>query len=187
MSCHIDFNPFPVLQTARLVLRGPAIADAQDIFELRSDPEVMQYMPFPIARKLADVEGLIRMMQGFQERNERLNWVIEWKETGKVIGQIGYVNILADHERAELGYALNRAWHRKGLMREALLAILRYGFDVMNCHSVFAITDAQNDASGALLMNAGFTKEGHFREDFLFNGVFRDSVHFGLLRKEFMG
>jgi ribosomal-protein-alanine N-acetyltransferase len=185
MSLVVDFKPFPVLETSRLLLREPQPEDAADIFELRSDPEVMQYIPFPIARTVADAEGLLNMMHGFQQRNERVNWVIEWKETGKVVGQIGYVNIFPEHERAEVGYALNRSWHRMGIMREALQAVLRYGFDVMKCHSIFAITDALNYASSALLKGVGFMQEGFFREDFLVKGVFRNSVYYGILKRDF--
>src|SRR6478609_4255701 len=102
MSCIVEFNPFPILETPRLRLRAPEMRDAADIFELRSDPEVMKYIPRPMAKTVADVEELLLQIQGFAERNERVNWAVEWKETGKVLGLIGYVNINPDHERAEV-------------------------------------------------------------------------------------
>lgn len=186
MSSVVEFTPFPILETSRLILRAPEMSDAADIFELRSDPEVMKYIPRPLAKTPADVEELLQQIQGFTERNERINWALEWKETGKVLGLIGYVNIYPEHERAEVGYALNRSWHRQGIMREALQAVLHYGFEQMQLHSILAITDAQNTASGRLLMEVGFRQEGSFREDFQFNGVFRDSNYYGLLRREFV-
>lgn len=179
-----SFNPFPVLTTPRLNLRRVTVADAADIFEMRSDSQVMQYIPRPLAQSIEDVESLIRMIDEFVEKNERINWAIEWKETGKVIGMVGYVNLKPEHNRAEVGYSLTRAWHRKGIMREALQEVLRYGFETMQLHSVEAITDAENVASGRLLLDVGFRQEAHFIEDFHYNGQFRNSIHYGLLQRE---
>jgi ribosomal-protein-alanine N-acetyltransferase len=124
------------------------------------------------------------MLDQFVESNERINWAIEWKESGKVVGMIGYVNLKPEHGRGEVGYALTRAWHRQGIMREALTAVLKYGFEQMDLHSVEAIIDAENIASGNLLASVGFRQEAHFLEDFFFNGAYRNSIHFGLLRAE---
>lgn len=170
MSIVAEFSPFPVLETPRLILRAPEMRDAADIFEFRSDPEVMKYIPKPLATSVADVEELLVMIQGFVDRNERINWVIELKETGKVLGLIGYPNIFPDHDRAEVGYTLNGSWHRQGIMREALAVVLRYGFERMQLHSILAVTDEQNIASSSLLTAVGFRHEGCLREDFCFQG-----------------
>ena len=180
------FQPFPILHTPRLLLRQPRAEDAADLYLLRSDPEVMRYIPRPMATSVEDVVALLEMMAGFLEKNERINWAMEWRETGEVIGMLGYVNIKAEHHRAEVGYALARSWHRRGIMREALAAVLRYGYEEMGLHSVEAIVDADNEASLRLLENIGFRQEAFFREDFLWQGVFRNSVHFGQLRSEWM-
>jgi len=179
-----NFNPFPVIHTSRLILRRPLPTDAVDLLEMRSDPEVMQYIPRPLATCEDDVRELINMLDGFTEKNERINWAIEWKSTGKVLGLIGYVNIKPEHYRAEVGYSLTRAWHRRGIMREALSAVLEYGFGDMKLHTVEAIIDAENAASGKLLEDAGFIREAFFREDFFHNGRFRNSVHYGLLQPD---
>jgi ribosomal-protein-alanine N-acetyltransferase len=179
-----SFTPFPVIHTDRLILRKPEARDAEGLYGMRSDPEVMQYIPRPLATCVADVEALIAMLNEFVDKNERINWLIEWKETGEAIGLAGYVNIKPDHHRAEVGYSLHRAWHRKGIMREALRAITDYGFEVMNLNTIEAIIDEQNEASGKLLEDAGYRKEAHFIEDFQHNGVYRNSIHYGLLRSE---
>ena len=179
------FHPFPRPETERLSLRRLTVADAADVFLMRSDPEVMQYIPRPLATTVADAAELIDKLNGFADQGVAINWAVEWKETGTVIGIIGYVHIKTDHHRAEVGYSLTRSWHRKGIMREALQRVLQYGFQDMKLHSIEAITDADNQASGALLLAAGFRQEAFFREDFLYNGVFRDSIHYGLLKTEF--
>ena len=180
----LSFLPFPELETPRLILRRTLVQDASDIFEMRSDPEVMKYIPRAIAKTEEDAHALIQLIDDFIEKGERINWAIQMKESGKVLGLIGYVNILPDHQRAEVGYSINRSWHRKGIATEALGAVLNFGFEKMKMHSVNAIVDAENIASGKLLENVGFRKEAYFLEDFLWDGKFRNSVHYGLLKRE---
>lgn len=182
----MNFHPFPILQTERLLLRHISKADAEDIFVFRSDSEVMRYIPRPVAKSIEDVYPLVALLDEFLDKGERVNWGIELKETKKIVGMIGFVNIKPEHFRAEVGYVLASQYHRKGIMFEALEAIVAYGFDKLNLHSVEAIVDADNEASNKLLLKFGFLKEAYFREDFYHNTSFRNSVHFGLLKNEFI-
>lgn len=181
----MNFNPFPVLETERLLLRQIITSDAEDIFIIRSDANVMRYIPRPIAHTIEDVFPLIEMIEDFLTKGERINWAIELKSTGKLIGMIGYVNIKEQHFRAEVGYALAAAHHRNGYMLEALKRIVQFGFEDMNLHSIEAIVDADNVASNSLLKHAGFVKEAYFREDFYHNTSFRNSIHYGFLKSDF--
>lgn len=180
----MTFTPFPTLETERLLLRKLRSEDAADVFIMRSDPLVMQYIPRPLAITVEDAAAVIQMMSDFLEKGEKINWGITLKPTDKVVGMIGYVNFMPEHFRAEVGYSLARTWHRQGIMREALLAVLKYGFEQMNLHSIEAITDADNSASGSLLLSTGFVQEAFFTEDFYYNGQFRNSIHYGLLRSK---
>lgn len=183
----VSFAPFPVLITPRLILRRPVESDVEGIFAMRSDPDVMRFIPRPLARNHEDVLELLRMIEDFVQRNERINWAMELRSAQQVVGLIGFVNIQPEHHRAEIGYSLRRSHHRQGLMREALNAVLDYGFGTMNLHTVSAIIDEENVASGALLDQTGFRREARFAEDFLHENAFRNSVHFGMLRREWMG
>ncbi len=187
MSFSAVFTPFPELQTARLALRRVTNADAADLLIMRSDPEVMRYIPRALARTEADVLTILDAIADKLDRGEGINWGITWKGSDTVIGMIGFVRTKPEHRRAEIGYSLSRAWHRQGIMREALAGVVQWGFEVMGLHSIEAIIDAENGASAALLEQSGFRREACFVEDFLHNGVFRNSVHYGLLRREWAG
>lgn len=67
-------------------------------------------------------------------------------------------------------------------MREAMKAVLNYGFDVMRLHSVEAIMDPANTASAHVAERNHFGKEGHFKENEFWNGAFLDTVFYSLLR-----
>ena len=69
-------------------------------------------------------------------------------------------------------------------MREALNAVVGFGFSSLRLHTIEAIIDAENVASGKLLEDTGFRQEAYFREDFFHNGHFRNSIHYGLLQAD---
>src|SRR3954464_4258636 len=87
----MTFTPFPILKTDRLLLRQLCTDDTADVFIMRSDPEVMKYIPRPLAITLDDAAAVIQMVNDFIEKGEKINWAITAKSTGKVIDMIGYV------------------------------------------------------------------------------------------------
>ena len=93
---------------------------------------------------------------------------------------------MEQHRRAEIGYTLVLEHFGKGLMSEALAAILLYGFEEMKLHSVEANLDPDNTKSAQLLTKNGFVKEGHSRENYFYNGKFTDTGSYGLLRSEWV-
>ena len=86
-----------------------------------------------------------------------------------------------EHYRSEIGYALNPLFQGKGIMQEAMQAIIQYGFEIMKLHSVEANVNPANEASMRLLEKNGFVKEAYFRENYYFDGKFLDSVIYSLL------
>lgn len=108
------------------------------------------------------------------------------KETGKTLGRGGFHNWYFDHRRAELGYALfDEKEYGKGYMGEAVKAIIRYGFEVMNLNRMEASTSPNNAASQAILKRNGFQQEGFMRQHYCRDGIVEDSVMFSLLKEEY--
>lgn len=179
---NINFNPFPVLETERLVLRNVEHRDVQEVFEIRSNADTMQYIPRPLAKTLDDAMGVINMMRGFTERNERINWAITEKGSDKLMGIIGYPNIRQDSHRGEIGYVMHHDYRRKGFLYEAFIASLNYGFDVMNLHSIEAIIRPENAASIAVVEKAGFVREAYFKDYIYHNGRYWDEIIYSLIK-----
>jgi ribosomal-protein-alanine N-acetyltransferase len=86
-----------------------------------------------------------------------------------------------EHDRAEVGYMLHPDFRKKGIMQEALTAIIEYGFTQMNLHSIEAVIDPRNKASETILVRNNFVKEAHFKENYFFDGAYLDSAHYSLL------
>ncbi|MES2591469.1 MAG: GNAT family N-acetyltransferase [Bacteroidota bacterium] len=179
----MNFNPFPVLETERLILRNLRMDDKQEVFQIRSNPATMQYIPRPLAKTVDDVVSVIEMITGFTARNERINWAVTEKGVDKLIGIIGYVNIKPESLRAEVGYVLHEDNTQKGIAYEALQEVLHYGFDSMDLHSVEAIIRPENTGSIKLIEKAGFVREGYFKDYIFHNGKFWDETVYSMIKQ----
>ncbi len=177
----LQFSPFPRLVTERLVLRQLRVSDAEEMLYLRSNPGLMRYIPRPLAQSLDEAVRLIEMYNGFLEKNEGINWAITEKGKDVLIGAVGFVHFKPEHHRGEVGYLLHDAFHGKGMMTEALQAVLDYGFHTLKLHSVEAVIDPENIASEKVLQKLRFIKEAHFRESGLYEGQWLDAVVYSLL------
>lgn len=178
----INFHPFPILETERLVLRNLRENDVQEMLDIRGNPVTMQYISRPLAKNLDDAAGVIKMITGFTERNERINWAITEKGADKFIGMVGYVTFKPESYRAEVGYVMNDKYLRRGICYEALQAVLDYGFHTMKLHSIEAIVRPENIPSIQLLEKAGFVREGYFRDYIFHHDGFRDAIIYSLLK-----
>lgn len=184
------FNPFPTLTTQHFTLRAISIEDAPAIYAMRSNSDIMRYIPIPLAQHLTDAEQLIHNFQTGIANGTSINWGITHTSSSpqaELIGIIGFVRINIPHYRAEIGYIISQKMWNKGVISEVMPVVLRYGFEIMQLHSIVAIIDPNNIASQRVLQKAGFVQEAHFKEDCYFEGRFLDSVHFSLLQNTVIG
>jgi [ribosomal protein S5]-alanine N-acetyltransferase len=180
---NFSFLPFQNLESERLLLRQITPDDVNEMFAIRSNEEVMKYIPRPLCKTPQDVLELIAMMQTKLETNEGCNWGITLKGNDKLVGFIGHYNIKWEHFRSEIGYMLTPAYHSKGIATEAIKLLIDFGFNQMNMHSLEAILDPENIASARVLEKNGFVKEAHLKENGFFNGRFLDMAIYSLLKK----
>jgi len=179
------FEKFPVLETERLRLRQIQMKDAEGLFRFRSDPEAMKYMARPLQTDIAETEVMImNSIESFAAR-ESLYWVIALKDSDEHIGSAGYWRLKKEYLRAEIGYQLLPEYQGRGYMAEALKAVISFGFDEFNLHSIEADTDPRNTASIKVLEKFGFIREAHFKENVYFEGEFIDSFIYTLFKDAF--
>ena len=178
----LNFSPFPIIETERLLLRSLTMDDAATFFFLRTNEKVIEHFnrapdESPEATK-AKMEEILQM----QEKNEGILWVIAFKhKPAEMIGNIGYWRMTKEHYRAEIGYLLSPDHWKKGIMKEVLNAVVDYAFTTMKLHSIEANINPDNVASGALLESCGFIKEAYHKENYYYNGVFYDSIIYSKL------
>lgn len=181
----INFHPFRNLETERLLLRRLNNNDAEEVLALRGNPQTMKYIPRPLAKSIEDALEHIAMIEEKIINNTGINWGITIKGNPKIIGIIGHYKISPENHRAEIGYMSFPEFNGKGYMTEAIKAVVNYGFEELNLHSIEAIIDPENIASERVLQKNGFVKEAHILENEFWEGKFWDTVIYSLLRKNF--
>ncbi|HLF47240.1 MAG TPA: GNAT family protein [Chitinophagaceae bacterium] len=178
-----NFIPFPELETDRLLLRRMNMADAPEMFFLRSDESVLKYIGKEPAKTIHEAEAFIEKIDAGIVSGISIMWAITLKENPeKMIGTICYWNMQPEHFRSEIGFLLHPDHWRKGIMKEAISKILDYGFSTIKLHSIEARVHVDNKASASVLEFCGFKKEGLLKEDFYFNGEFLDTLIFSRLQ-----
>ena len=170
------------LRTPRLTLRPLAAPDADALFAVFSDPQVMRYWSTPPWTTPDQAQAFIERDRSGFESGAHLRLGIERTDDGALLGQCTLFGIQPASRRAEVGYSLGRPHWGRGYVNEALRALLGYGFGQLNLNRVEADIDPRNTASEKVLQRLGFLKEGHLRERWIVAGEVSDSALYGLLR-----
>jgi len=184
MTIDSTFTRFPYLTTKRLRLRQIQPDDAEALFAILSDQQVMELYGHEPHQSLAETQALIKQIHTRYIRREGIRWGITLGKEDRIIGSCSFHHLDPDFHRAETGYELEQASWGKGIMTEAMSAVLTYGFTEMGLHRIEAIIDMANERSKALLLKLGFTYEGNLRQRYYFKGRFEDEHYFGLLKDE---
>lgn len=163
----MNFPPFTDLTTKRLLLRELQPDDAEEIFQLRSDEKVNALIDRKTATSIDEAYQFINNIANAQNKNEGIMWVITLKDSPKLIGTIVYWNIIKEKDQAEIGYELLPQYYRKGIMQEALLKVIDFGFETLGLKSIMADPKAINLPSVRLLEKCGFMKKGETGEEYL--------------------
>lgn len=176
-------NP-PPLESERILLRRLNMRDATDIFEYSRDPEVARHVLWSAHTSPSESRSYIRYMLRRYRMGEPSSWGIVWKETGRVIGTIGFMWIQPENASAEVGYSLARAYWNRGVMTEALKLVLRFSFDRLRLNRVEAQHEVDNLASGAVMRKAGMRREGTLRQRLCNKGRFVDVDLYAIVRSD---
>jgi ribosomal-protein-alanine N-acetyltransferase len=170
----------PVLETKRLRLHPYAEADIADMLPLIGAREIAATtlrIPHPYTGQ--DGKDFLVLLR----EPHRLWLAITLRGDGRQIGGIG-LTVDEPHKHAELGYWLGVASWGKGYATEAAREMLRYGFEDLKLHRIFASHFKLNPASGAILRKLGMRYEGCQREHYVKWDEFIDSELYGMLRHE---
>lgn len=103
-----------------------------------------------------------------------VQWVVFEKGTDSFVGMITIKEINHSTLRGEIGYSFMPEHWGKGYALESLQVVLNYGFEKINFHTILAQILSDNGPSLKLIDRLGFTKEGHFKDCYFFEGEFYD-------------
>lgn len=174
----------PYLETDRLTLRGLGPDDAEALVSVYATPEATRYIeitPFELPEEAA---ALIDLWIDRQRAGTGLRWGLFLRGCGTLAGTCGLSSINLVDRGAEIGYDLAPAHWGRGLVPEAVRAVLRHAFLTLKLNRVQAFVVPEGAQSMRVLEKLGFQRDGVLREAGHWKGRYWDKVCFSLLRRE---
>ncbi|MCL6571180.1 MAG: GNAT family N-acetyltransferase [Bacillus sp. (in: Bacteria)] len=177
-------DKFPIIETNRLILREVTFEDATDMLNYLSDKEVVKPMGLDPCQTVKDVLDEINWYKSIYHEGTGIRWGITLKDSGKVIGSCGFLNMLTKHFRAEVGYELSKDYWGKGIASEALEAVVKYGYQHFPIERIEALIGPANLPSQKLVEKQGFRREGLLRHYEFTCGKFDDLFMYAIIKED---
>ena len=161
------------LETERLILKPIDESHVDDILNIRSNEITNQFVKRIQPKTNYDALDFILTIKKKTQNKETFYFGITFKNQQNLIGTICLYRFSDDRTEAEVGYELLPEFHKKGIMSEALSAVLNFGFNELNLQTIFAFTNKFNENSKSLLLKHDFVlQEDRIDEGFPDNLVF---------------
>jgi [ribosomal protein S5]-alanine N-acetyltransferase len=177
-------EPYPKLQTARLILREFAVEDAPNVQRLVGEWEVARpllIVSHPYEEGMG--EEWIATHRPAYEAGERVTWAVALHEQGALVGSIT-LHLHLPHDNAELGYWIGKPYWGCGYATEAAGEVVRYGFEDLGLHRIHANHLGSNPASGRVMRKVGMSLEGVRPEHYKKWETYEDRVDYGLVARD---
>ena len=143
---------FPTLKSDRLTLRQLDISDDQQIFLLRSDDAINQFLDRQKANTIKDAQIFIKKIIESQAQY----WAINLANENQTIGTICLFNHTNDHKSCEIGFELLKQFQGHGYMQESLQLVVNYAFTIEGIQKIYATVHKNNLHSIKLLEKLSF-------------------------------
>ena len=153
------------IETGRLLLRPVVLEDAPAMHRnWTGDDEVTKYLTWPTHASVEVTEGFVQYLLNSYKDPKNYCWGIVLKnESPEPIGMISVVSMNEEVGSIQVGYCLGRKFWGRGIMTEALGAVIDFAFSTLGAQRVEARHDTNNPASGAVMRKCGMVYEGTLR------------------------
>lgn len=174
------------LETNRLILRRFKDGDGPAMYNnWASDDDVTKYLTWPAHENVEGTIALVKNWASHYTEDDYYQWAITLKSNGdQPIGSIAVVRKDDSIKMVHIGYCIGKKWWNQGVMSEALQALITYFFDVVGVNRIEARHDAQNPASGKVMLKCGMQYEGTMRQADWNNQGLCDAAMYAILRND---
>lgn len=163
-------DPVPPLGTPRLELRALSLGDAAEVATVYADPAITRFLTLGTMTDVSDAEAAINAVLELYAARRAFRWVIRLRESGQLIGTVGYLNVSEPNQRAEVSIDLARGEWGAGIAVETGHAVLPFGFNAMQLRRIEADIHPDNAGSIRVVEKLGFTYEGLLRDYWFMKG-----------------
>ncbi len=176
---------FEKLDTKRLFIKNLCPDDVYDMYEYSRDPIVSEYLLWSPHLNPAETEGVIEHICKRYKKGLYGDWGIYLKDTGKLIGTVGYAYIDSNVDSCEIGYVLSPRYWKCGYMTEAMTALLALTFEQLKANSAVLRIMTENSRSKRLAEKLGFRLNYTCENEISVKGVKRTIDHYVMTREDY--
>lgn len=174
-----------IIETERLILRKFGINDADFMYNnWANDDEVTRYITWPAHKDVEVSKAFVSETVKGYESDSKYEWAIELKEKKETIGDISAPRVYDNVETVEIGYVLGKEYWNKGIVTEALNAVIKFFFEEVGVNRIEARHDICNPASGEVMKKCGMQFEGILRQSGKNNTGICDLAIYSILKND---
>lgn len=173
------------LQTNRLQLRPFHQSDVTAIAALCNNYNLYKTtlnLPYPYTEEHA--KFWVNSHAEKREQKTAFEFAIVRKDDNVLMGAIGLFHNSAN-QLAEIGYWLGEVYWNHGYVSEATQAVIRFGFEELKLHKIYARHLEMNPASGKVMLKTNMKYEGTLREHIVKEGKHHNLLYYGILKSEY--
>ena len=179
-----------ILETERLFLKQYDIKLYNDVYHLIQKNKLRLVHSFPLLLRATETE--IATKDYVQQKifdwnnNKAYGFMLFDKPTQQLIGHFNLKDIDWKKNQCELAYFIDANFENQGLVTEAMINLLRIGFEKINFNRIFARIVTTNIASQKVVEKAGLKYEGAFYQDYTtYDNQIVDTYCYGISKEEF--
>jgi ribosomal-protein-alanine N-acetyltransferase len=179
------FANIPTIQTKRLTLRRLMVSDAFDMYEYSKNSEVTRYLTWDAHPDAAYTREYLQYLGTHYNVGDFFDWGVVLSSEDKMIGTCGFTRFDYNNNCGEVGYVINPAYRGREIAKEALEAVMEFGFETLKLHRIEAKFMEGNLASLRVMEKVGMTFEGYHKESMFIKGEYRTVGVSAILRDEY--
>lgn len=183
-------NIISEIETKRTILKKYKIGDGKIFYKIieKNRDRMLDSFPIMLSNTNNEISAEYYVRKKIEEWEEQsaFNFGIWLKEDREYVGHISVKNIDWIIPRGEIAYVISQEYEGKGIMTEALIAIIRFSFENLSMNRLFLRVMKNNARSFELAERCGFLREGILRRDHkTYDGELVDLYYYGLTREDY--
>ena len=171
----------------KIKIRKHKLSDANDIYKNIKDKEITKWtcsIPYPYPRNEA-VRFIRRAHHGIKNRKS-YDFAITLLDTGKIVGGISFRKIDWENKNAEIGYWIGKKYWGRGLATEAVKLALKFSFENLKLHRIWAYVFEENIFSIKILKKCKFKLEGKTIKSSFRYARWHNDFMYAILKSDFV-
>lgn len=172
------------IQGNAIYLRFVQESDLEDYYAFLQDPQMIRLTGSQKEFTRDEIMDWIKKISSINE--DRIDLMIMLEETNELLGEVVLNEIDSINRSANIRIGIQGTQHRgKGYGTEAMISMLRYGFETMNLHRIQLGVYNFNPRAIHVYEKIGFLREGIQRDAIYLDGEFHDRIIMAILEDEF--